>query len=434
MRIGRKAFYLGLSAATLAAITGCGTSSGNGNASGSQGGTNGSGAIVINFWSSGPAGKGFQSVISNFNKKYKGKYDVVFKAIPYANETELVNSALSAHKQPDILEESLTPSAPYAYEGIEEPIEPLLKSVGINPSKDFPASMWNGTTVNGVHYVAPLDALPTLLYYNKALFKQAGLNPNDPPTTEAQFVSDAEKLTNQSKKQWGFVEQPEFNTWTFPSLLSQFGGQEANASTRKIEFNSPAGLNALNFLYNTIFKWHVSPEGASPNEYSTLFVKGQNAMSMSGSFNVEAFKSALGNNLGIALLPKVGSQNADFLGQNYWWVFKSPSLNAQKKQGIALFMKYMYDNSMTLATEDGLFPTWEPAMKNPQFKNEYSMNVQEEAVKYGVLNPLIPNWGTTSTQNLYQTMDESLLGKLAPQAALSQAASSMQQEVNQLVK
>lgn len=390
--------------------------------------------ITITFWSSGPAGNGFMSLLREFNQAYKGKYQVVFKAIPYANETELVNTALTAHREPNILEESLTPSATYAYDNIEEPILPILRSVGINPAVDFPASMWNRTTVNGVHYVAPTDALPTVLFYNKALFKKAGLNPIDPPKTLAQFVADAKKLTIPAKKQWGFVEEPLFNTWTFPSLLSQYGGSEANAATRKIEFNSPAGLKALTVLYDTIFKWHVSPKGASSNEYATLFVEGKNAMSMSGTFNVVAFHKALGNNLGIAPLPKFGVKENDFLGQNYWWIFKTPGLTAAKKTAIGMFMKYMYVHSLKLAQVDGLFPTWVPVMKNPAFRQEYSIPVQEVAVDTGVLNPLIPNWGTTSTDTVYQTMDEALLGKLSPKAALAQAASTMQKVVDQLAK
>lgn len=390
--------------------------------------------LTITFWSSGPAGNGFRSLLTGFNRAYQGRYRVVFKAIPYANETELVNTALAAHREPNILEESLTPSATYAYDNIEVPILPILRSVGIDPAVDFPSSMWNHTTVNGTHYVAPTDALPTVLFYNKALFKKAGLNPNAPPKTLAQFVTDAKKLTIPAKKQWGFVEEPVFNTWTFPSLLSQYGGSEANATTRKVTFNSVAGLKALTVLYDTIFRWHVSPKGASANEYATLFVEGKNAMSMSGTFNVVAFHKALGKNLGIAPLPKFGPKAADFLGQNYWWVFKTPGLTAGKKHAIGLFMKYMYGHSLKLAQVDGLFPTWEPVMKNPAFRREYSIPVQEVAVNSGVLNPLIPNWGTTSTDTLYQTMDEALLGKLSPKQALAQAASSMQKVVDQLPK
>ena len=50
-------------------------------------------------------------------------------------------------------------------------------------------------TANGQYFGVPYLADLSVLWYNKTLFKKAGLNPNDPPTTYAQIVSDAEKIS-----------------------------------------------------------------------------------------------------------------------------------------------------------------------------------------------------------------------------------------------
>ena len=47
----------------------------------------------------------------------------------------------------------------------------------------------------------PLYGLAYGLYYNKAMFKAAGLNP---PTTWEEMVTDAKKLTDPAKQQYGF--------------------------------------------------------------------------------------------------------------------------------------------------------------------------------------------------------------------------------------
>jgi len=413
---------LAFSVAMMGLLSACGSaSSGSG------------GQQTITFWSSGPT-QGVQTIINDFNKQYSGKVQVNFTSFPYNNETEVVNSALSAHRGPDILEESLTPSAPYAYEGLEEPIDPILKMAGINPTTDFPSSMWNGTAVKGVHYVIPNGALPTLLFYNKAMFKAAGLNPNQPPTNASQFIHDAQATTNASKGQWGYVQQPSWpNPFLFPSLLSQFGGTEANANTRRIEFNSPAGVNALTFEYNTIYTYHVSPTNASANEYYNLFINGKNAMMMDGAYEYPLVSKALGSNLGVALLPVIGTQQANFLGQNYWWVFKNPTINTAKEQAIGTFFKYYYDHSMIIA-QNGILPTWEPTLQSPALQHIPGLAIQATALSTGVLNPLIPNWGTTSSTYLYNQITLALLNKETPSAALSNAASQMQQEVNTLPK
>ncbi|WP_431307954.1 extracellular solute-binding protein [Alicyclobacillus sacchari] len=118
---------------------------------------------------------------------------------------------------------------------------------------------------------------------------------------QQQFVSYAEKLTNRSRGVWGYVQQPGWpNQFLFPSLIAQFGGSLANPAAKKMEFNSQAGVEALQFEWNTIYKWKVSPTNASNNEYVNLFEKGQNAMVMDGAYDYQPFKEALGSNLGVA--------------------------------------------------------------------------------------------------------------------------------------
>jgi multiple sugar transport system substrate-binding protein len=419
------------SLASVGLLAGCGgngTTSGNGSGSSS----NGSGPITITFWNTG-TNNGSQEVVNAFNKKYAGQYQVVYKDVPYNNETEAVNSALSAHKAPDIMEESFTPSVTYSKQGLVEPILPILQAAGIDPTKDFPASMWGPTAVAGVHYVAPTNTLDTLLFYNKKLFQQAGLDPSKPPTTESEFVADAQKLTDKSKGIWGYVQQPAWpNQFFFPSMLAQFGGKLANPATKQMLFNSQAGVNALQFEWNTIYKWKVSPQNASNNEYVNLFQKGQNAMVMDGEYDYQPFQKALGNDLGVAALPVIGSQQANFLGQNYWWIFKSPSLNAAKKKGIGLFMKYYYVNWSPKVAAAGTLPAWEDTINSQAVQNSPILQLQAEQLKYGVLNPAISNWGTTTSQPLYTEITNALLNKETPKQALDKAAQKMTQTVASL--
>jgi multiple sugar transport system substrate-binding protein len=59
-------------------------------------------------------------------------------------------------------------------------------------------------TANGQYYGLPYLADLSVLWYNKALFSRAGLNPNDPPTTYAQIVTDAEKISALGHGIYGF--------------------------------------------------------------------------------------------------------------------------------------------------------------------------------------------------------------------------------------
>jgi multiple sugar transport system substrate-binding protein len=180
---------------------------------------NATGLQTIMFWSSNTT-PSTQQLVDSFNKQNQGRYRIEYTQIPYNNETEIVNSALASHRGPDLLEESIATLATYASLGLVEPIEPYLQKASINPTTDFPPSMWNDTALKGVHYTAPVDATTTLLFYNKALFRKAGLNPDQPPANATQFIHDAQLLTHASSGQWGYVQQPDWpnpgGNWPMP--------------------------------------------------------------------------------------------------------------------------------------------------------------------------------------------------------------------------
>ena len=72
---------------------------------------------------------------------------------------------------------------------------------------------------------------------------------------------------------------------------------------------------------------------------------------------------------------------------------------------------------------------WLPTLKNPAFRRIAGMPVIARAVDTGVLNPLIPNWGTTTSTYLYANISLVLEGKSSVKAGLHIAAQKMQQEM-----
>ena len=60
-------------------------------------------------------------------------------------------------------------------------------------------------TYNGQEYGLPYWADLSVLWYNKKLFTEAGLNPNNPPTTYAQILSDAQAINKLGHGIHGFT-------------------------------------------------------------------------------------------------------------------------------------------------------------------------------------------------------------------------------------
>lgn len=389
------------------------------------------GGIQISFQGFGSFA-GVQQVVSAFNKQYSGKYYVTATSVPYAQYAALLSSALSAHNAPDIFSGSFTPSVYYSRLGLTLPITPLLADGGINPSTDFPPSEWNnGMLVNGTHYSAPQAAFGTALFYNKTLFKKAGLNPNQPPTTGAQVIADAQALKKAGVK-YPIILGVGKGTQDFlyPSLVYQFGGTMGQASSCASLFNSAAGAKALSWEKSLIYTYHVAPVGPSTNEDVTQFAAGDEGMAFLPAINQGQFLTSMGTSkFGTAPLPKIGGNSADFLGQNYIWVFKNANDTPAKLKGIGLFLGALYkQDSVPLAVQGGVVPSYLPALNSTAVRNGPYFTAQNAMVQTGRLNPAIPNWGTVTAVPLYDYVQNALLNRQSISSALSEA----QTKTNQL--
>lgn len=77
---------------------------------------------------------------------------------------------------------------------IYEDLQPYIERDGVNPDAFWPFT-WQQTLYDGDSYGIPFETDVRVLYYNKNLFEQAGLDPNDPPETWEELEQAAEALT-----------------------------------------------------------------------------------------------------------------------------------------------------------------------------------------------------------------------------------------------
>ena len=79
----------------------------------------------------------------------------------------------------------------------------------------------------------PFQRSTMVLYWNKELFKEAGLDPNKPPATWAEMLAFAQKLTKRDASgnvtQWGVqIPSSGFPYWLFQGLTTQNGVELMN--------------------------------------------------------------------------------------------------------------------------------------------------------------------------------------------------------------
>jgi multiple sugar transport system substrate-binding protein len=200
----RRRGYLSIAAAVAAgtlALTAC-SSSGSGSSSGTSPSTFGVNATgTVHFWArqatDGPA----IALVKEFNATHK-HLKVVLHLTPPNDDTSQLATAIRAGSPPDVVGLNDIDVPTFSHEGA---LMDLTKYINALPYK---SSLSPGhlalATIGNKYYGLPYLADLSVLWYNKKLFSEAGLNPNDPPTNYAQIMTDATKISALGHGIYGF--------------------------------------------------------------------------------------------------------------------------------------------------------------------------------------------------------------------------------------
>jgi multiple sugar transport system substrate-binding protein len=222
--------------------------------------------VTVTFWTplSDPLGSSLLlPYIHKFEQSHPG-ITVKFVGVPQdPNQgwTKYV-TAMAAGRGPDlVLTTAYNPPIPeWATNNLIQPLDAAFKQLGVNASQFFP---WvNQMQSYGGHAWGLVQEYDTTLFvWNKADFKAAGLNPNNPPRTIAELDADAQKLTKFDSS--GNLVQAGMIPWLGQTGMflngtdqsgdprfwtTLFGGSYYNEATKTYTINSPANIKAFDWI------------------------------------------------------------------------------------------------------------------------------------------------------------------------------------------
>ena len=232
------------------------------------------------------------------------------------------------------------------------PLDELIAADAAQVNKDdfFPAFMLNSTQ-GGKVWSIPFQRSTPVMYYNKDAFKEAGLDPDKPPQTQAELVAAAKKLTKQEGgrvTRWGLLipSSGGVDTWLLEGLVIEAGGvlYDLNNSCCKVLLSSPATEAAVQFLRDLGAKEKVSPEG--PINWGTTandFVAGNAAMMYYTTGGLTFVRNNAKFAFGTAFLPK-GQRFGTPTGGGNFYLFKATP--PDRRKAAWEFTKWMTSTEM----------------------------------------------------------------------------------------
>src|SRR5580704_10075915 len=217
---------------------------------------------TVQFWARTVSKTLAQKLVSEFNSTHKN-LQVKLTLTSINDDVTSLATSIRAGDPPDVVGLNDIDVPTFTSEGAMMNLTPYINKL---PYKsDLSLGHMGLATYNGNEYGVPYWADLSVLWYNKTLFKEAGLNPNDPPATYAQILSDAQavnKLGNgvsgftfagDCQGCLGFTVQP--GIWAQGSYLTN---GSIGSQTASITNNQPL-VQALT-LYRNMWTQHLVPD------------------------------------------------------------------------------------------------------------------------------------------------------------------------------
>lgn len=301
----------------------------------------------------------------------------------------------------------------------------------------YPAFMENSRT-GGKTWGIPFQRSTVVLYWNKEMFKEAGLDPNRPPATWAEMLDYAQKLTRRDASgkvtQWGIqIPSSGFPYWLFQGLAIQAGTNLMNPAGTETYYDRPEVIEALQYWVDLSRKHKVHPEGIV--EWGTTpkdFFERKMAMMWTTTGNLTNVRNNAKFDFGVAMLP-AGKQRGSPTGGGNFYVFKK-STPAQREAAFR-FIKWVTQPARAAqwSIDTGYVAVSPAAYDTPAMK-KYVGEFPAAAVARDQLPHAKAELSTHDNQRVTKALNDglqaALTGTKTPEAAMKDA----QREADRLLR
>lgn len=269
--------------------------------------TSSSGVTTISLWARDSEESFVPELAKGFNATHKN-IQVKVTIIPGAQFTQKFATATAGDSAPDVTAMDLVLVPYYAKAGVLLDLSDKAKSLSY--MSDFDSAHLGTIKWDSKTYALPFSAEASVLYYNKDLFKKAGLDPDKPPTTWAEIKTDADKITALGNGDYGFYNSGNCggcNLFVGTPYLYANGANllTTGASKSDLDFNSPASISAITFL-NSLWKAGDMPKDAKSDtgaNFYTTFETGKIGMQGGGAFGIGDLISKKKVDFGVTPIP-----------------------------------------------------------------------------------------------------------------------------------
>jgi sn-glycerol 3-phosphate transport system substrate-binding protein len=214
------------------------------------------------------------------------------------------------------------------------PLDSFIKDAkdGDTWLKDFYPAFLANSQANGKTWGIPFQRSTPVLFYNKDIFKEAGLDPEKAPATFKEMAETAQKLTKPDGSRWGIkIPSDGFPYWLYQGFPISNGQNVVGDAANKVTFNTPAALEGLKNFQSLVTDYKAMPKGVivwgdTPKD----FVSGNAAMIYHTTGSLTSILSQAKFSVGVGFLPAGSKGYGAPTGGGNLYIMKKSSAEKQK--------------------------------------------------------------------------------------------------------
>jgi len=395
------------------------------------------------FWGSPIRRTAVQRIIAGFNQEFPN-IRVTETAVPFSDIwTKNLAAVAAGEGMPNVIVEDRPTLPDRAANDIDISLGDLATRDGVTGESFWPFT-WEEATVEGVPYGLPYETDIRVLYYNKAAFTEAGLDPETPPANWDElwtFADALDKRDGDTLERVGFF--PAFGNIGLDQWTWNNGGQWQDADFNPT-MNAPANVETLEWMktwadrygYSNIQALQSTFGSGNQDGFQTgkvaMIVDIQGYTSILNFFNAQFRIEEDGENLGYGVAPITPAPGHDPAALSGGFALSIPR-GAEQTDASWEFMKYMvFVGQASWARDTYGMPTIQSMATDPVLAASPNWPFFVEAMDYGRAKEYNPFYPAFTGDLLPPATLAALSGEQTAQEALDAAQQAAEEEIERV--
>lgn len=380
----------------------------------------------------GPLVKEVEAIVAEFHKAHPEiRVEPVWGG-NYAENMQKTVAALQAGSPPDVAVHLAVDLITLRDMDAVIPLDEFVQRDGGGEKAlgDFIPAFLADFRADGKIWAMPFQRSTPILYYNKDLFRKAGLDPNKPPTTWDELLATAQKATARNPQgqatTWGLTIPDDI--WLVMAFIYQNGGRTSSADFKKVYLGEKEAIEAVQFWTDMANKHKVMPRHRTFPISVQDFAAGNTAMLIHSTGNLRFVRDSAKFEWGTAFLPKNKKQAVAIGGAGLYIFKKAPK---EKQDAAWTFARFATSPEMQARWNigSGYIATRKSAFDLPVMK-EYTTKLPQALVARDQLPYALPEMSTHDNwkmRNVFVTTFQEILDeKYTPEVGMKKAQAEIE--------